>query len=81
MEQLRLKILEILVAKKRYSENKIVEAEEIANQLNIGIQYVHEELEKMEFMGLVKLAKTMGPKYAAWITPKGLLTHEQLGKD
>ena len=80
MEELRRKILDLLVAKHRYAKNDLAEAEDIANELNIGVGYVNEELEKMEYLGLVKVYKTFGPKYTAQITPKGLLAHEQIGK-
>jgi len=81
MEELRQKILDFLVAKHRYAENDIVEAEVIANELNVGVDYVNEELEKMGYLGLIKVYGTFGPKYSAQITPKGLLFHEQIGKD
>ncbi|MCL0091404.1 hypothetical protein M1N57_00835 [Dehalococcoidales bacterium] len=81
LEELRWEILDCLAGEKRYAKKDIVEAEEIAERLNIGLDYVHEELDKMELLGWVKLYKSFGPRYSAGITPKGLITHEQAGKD
>jgi len=81
LEELRWKILDFLAGEKRYAKKDIVEAEEIAKQLNIGVDYVHEELDKMKLLGWVELHKIFGPKYSAQITPMGLLAHEQAGKD
>jgi Mn-dependent DtxR family transcriptional regulator len=81
LEELRWKILDNVVKKRWYSKRDIVEAKDIAQEINIGLDYVHEELEKMEYLGLVELIRTAGPTYAVMVTPEGLLVHEQAGKD
>ncbi|MDP2729688.1 MAG: hypothetical protein Q8O55_04325 [Dehalococcoidales bacterium] len=80
-EELRWKILDILVRKRRYTKNYTFGAEEIAKEINIGLDYVHEELDKMEYLGLVELFKSLGPTYAAEVTPAGLLAYDEAGKD
>ena len=80
-EKLRWEILNILVRKRRYTKNDTVGAEEIAQEINLSLDYIHEELDKMEYLGLVKLTKALGPTYAAQITPAGLLAYDEAGKD
>ena len=79
-EELMQKILEILVRKKRYAQQDFVDAKEIDQELNIGLDYVREALDRMEYLGLIKILRTGGNTYNAEILPKGLLVYDNLGK-
>jgi len=79
-EKLMRDILNILVRKKCYTNNEIVDAVDIAKEINLSLGYIHEELGKMEYLDLVKLYKFLDST-SAQVTPAGLLTYDEAGKD
>ena len=81
VEELRWEILDILAGKKGYLKTSKIDAEEIAGLCNTRLDIVREQLTKMEHLSLVKLSETLGSKYTAELTIKGLLEHKRARKD
>jgi len=53
------------------SSRQIIGDAQIAERLDLGVQEVQDHLDLMAEAGYVKLSKTFGPSYSAWLTPRG----------
>ena len=76
---LRLAVLGILYDHARTGSSELLQAKDISSKLEgTTFQDIERELENLESLGLVKLARKMGGNHSAWITPKGRLHWEQV---
>jgi predicted transcriptional regulator len=64
-------ILECVNTIQKQSSPEAVTDTQIADNLALALDEVQDYLDLLESEGLVKLAKSFGPSYAAWLTPQG----------
>jgi hypothetical protein len=70
-EELRDKILRIVYEHQSTGTAELIQASQIAQQLDVTTQEVDEQLEILEMERYVKLAKTFGGDHGAWLQPLG----------
>jgi hypothetical protein len=72
-QDIQRKILEVISENEKATPGQAVRDKQIAEKLELNLQEVQDDLDLMEERNYVKLAKTFGPNYAAWLTPQGRL--------
>lgn len=78
--QLRSAILLLLNQHHRSSSPYVKADHELAATLGVPVANVQRQLDILASDGYVQLAKTMGPSYGAWITPKGMAVIDELSE-
>ena len=76
---LRYAILRLVDAHEATGTSAYLEDIQIASALDEDLPVVQRQLVMMENRGLLDLAKTMGPTYAARMTPDGMEALEAIG--
>lgn len=64
--------------RRRKEGTHIVQDEEISQALDKPLSDIQDQLQILNARGLVEVAVKVGPKYAAWLTARGMLAAEQL---
>jgi len=75
--QLRNQII-IYLERRRKEGIHLVQDEEISQALDKPLSDIQDQLQILDAHGFVELAVKVGPKYAAWLTARGMLAAEQL---
>ena len=75
---LRAAILRTINTQQATGTSEMLSDDKLATATGADNRDVQRQLDILESEGLVELAKTFGPTYAAWLTPKGMLAVEGL---
>jgi hypothetical protein len=76
-ELIRFQILSILLEHHKSGSSTYKDDKAISKLLSLPLQEAQDQLDILEGLGHVKLAKAMGPSYAAIISSQGILHLEE----
>jgi len=79
LSEMQKTILRLYGHRRRSGKVELLSSEEVAAQVPLDKDGVNDELEKMEFLGLLDVGKAFGGSYSAKITPAGLLVLDEIG--